>query len=175
MTENKFDAMVKKAVLMGAVSYNGGEFDYDTAMDFVKMFRDTQAIRDALEWVADACDDTNIKLALMDTISFLAHADIYNKDIISKVYDYADEVEEERKNYALEVAEKYYNTLTDRAKTLLEVCENVKSAQDLADLVIPDVTDFKDITFQLYEDLVVNELLNLELKNVENVAEVLYK
>ena len=175
MTENKFNEMVKKAVLMGAVSYNGGEFDYDTAIEFVEMFRDTRILTDALEWVADACDDANMKCALMEVASFLSYANTHNKDIISMVYDYADEVEEARKDYALEVAEKYYNTLTDKTKTLLDLCENVRSAEDLADLVIVDTPDFKDITFQLYEDLVVNELLSLELRGVENVAEVLYK
>ena len=176
MTEKKsFREVVKETVLASALEVNTRYFDFCDSEDYINEIASMRKARNAIEWLANYCDSREVKDALETVAYFLEVADNDKEDIVKALADYDNNRQAELNRYALEVAEKYYNTLTDNTKTMLEVCENVKSAEDLASLVLPDIIDCKDIDFQLYEDLIVYELLSIELKNVENVAEVLYK
>lgn len=176
MTEKKsFREVVKETVLASALEVNTRHFDFCDSEDFIEDIASLRKAKNAIGWLANYCDDREVKDALETVAYFLEVADNDKDNIVKALADYDNNRQAQINRYALEVAEKYYNTLTDNAKTMLEVCENVKSAEDLADLVIPDLTDFEDVDFQLYEDVIVDELLSIELQNVENVAEVLYK
>ena len=130
MTEKKsFREVVKETVLASALEVNTRHFDFCDSEDFIEDIASLRKAKNAIGWLANYCDDREVKDALETVAYFLEVAD-NDKDNIVKA---------------------------------------------LADLVIPDLTDFEDVDFQLYEDVVVDELLSIELQNVENVAEVLYK
>jgi len=159
MSNNSFNTTVKNTVFASALDVNTKYFDLSDSIDFVENVAQMWKAKDTLAWLAEYCDSADIKDALQTVADFLTVADNEKSDIINALDDYNKERQAEINDYALKVATDYYETLTDKAKTLLDVCENVKGPQDLADLVIPDINDIDDIDRQLYKDLVEYELL----------------
>lgn len=154
-----FNTTVKNTIYTTALDINSKGFDLSDSIDFVEKVARMWDAKNTLAWLAEYCDSADVKDALQTVADFLAVADNEKSDIINALGDYDRDRQDEIHDYALKVAAEYYGTLTDKAKTLLNVCENVKGPQDLANLVLPDVNDVDDIDRQLYKDLVEYELL----------------
>lgn len=67
---------------------------------------------------------------------------------------------EQAKEKACKVAEEYWQTLSPKALTLLEVKESISTSEQLAELILPDYQyDQDEITTDLFKDVVEDELL----------------